>query len=89
LTLPIDLTSNAVDSKDLETLATQHELAEAWAELTSSLSPKAKVHVLGSIQEAVELVRAEGKEGEKEVQALVTGSLHLVGGVMAVAELPL
>ncbi|GAA5856585.1 hypothetical protein JCM8547_005878 [Rhodosporidiobolus lusitaniae] len=90
-----DLTSNAVDSKDLETLATQHELASAWSELTASIpdaEEKAEVHVLGSIQEAVELVRAEGKkegEGEGDVQALVTGSLHLVGGVMAVAEVPL
>ncbi|GAA6013674.1 hypothetical protein JCM10207_004814 [Rhodosporidiobolus poonsookiae] len=86
-----DLTSNAVDAKDLETLATQHELADAWAELTSSLSSssKADVSVLGSIQEAVELVRQEARDGGKDVQALVTGSLHLVGGVMAVAELPL
>ncbi|GAA5915764.1 hypothetical protein JCM6882_003850 [Rhodosporidiobolus microsporus] len=84
-----DLTSNAVDSKDLETLATQREIAEGWAELTSSLPDKANVHVLGSIQEAVELIRQEAKEGSHEVQALVTGSLHLVGGVMAVCELPL
>lgn len=78
-----------MDSKDLETLSIQHELAEAWAELTSSLSHKAQVYILGSIQEAVEVARKEAKEGGKDVQALVTGSLHLVGGVMAVAELPL
>ncbi|BGP18669.1 hypothetical protein JCM10213_002913 [Rhodosporidiobolus nylandii] len=84
-----DLTSNAVDAKDLETLATQRELAAAWTELASSLSPQAEVSVLGSIQEAVDLVRKEAQAGEQEVQALVTGSLHLVGGVMAVAELPL
>ncbi|KAI5474406.1 hypothetical protein MNV49_003374 [Pseudohyphozyma bogoriensis] len=71
-----DLTSNAVDTKDLETLATQRELAAAWEELTATASPesKAEVHVLGSIQEAVELAKAVG--GETEV--LVTGSLHLV-----------
>ncbi|GAA5823844.1 hypothetical protein JCM11251_003319 [Rhodosporidiobolus azoricus] len=84
-----DLTSNAVDSKDLETLATQREIAEGWIELTSSVPDKAEVHVLGSIQEAVELIRKEAQNGEKDVQALVTGSLHLVGGVMAVAEVPL
>ncbi|GAA6028985.1 hypothetical protein JCM8097_001538 [Rhodosporidiobolus ruineniae] len=85
-----DLTSNAVDAKDLETLATQHELADAWKELTSTLSSSASVHILGSIQEAVDLVRKEAQADEaKDVQALVTGSLHLVGGVMAVAELPL
>ncbi|GAA5868554.1 hypothetical protein JCM1840_005487 [Sporobolomyces johnsonii] len=82
-----DLTSNAVDAKDLETLAVQRELAEAWEELTTAhpATRKANVHVLGSVQEAVELVRSL----EGETQALVTGSLHLVGGVMAVADLPL
>ncbi|TNY17987.1 FolC bifunctional protein [Rhodotorula diobovata] len=86
-----DLTSNAVDAKDLETLATQHELADAWKELTKSLpagTEAAQVHVLGSVQEAVEVVRGAAGEG-KRVDALVAGSLHLVGGVLAVADLPL
>ncbi|BGP34255.1 Folylpolyglutamate synthetase [Rhodotorula toruloides] len=89
-----DLTSNAVDASDLAALQTQHDLASAFDSLTSSPSSaslkRAQVHVLSSIQEAVELVRREGEKGErKRVEALVTGSLHLVGGVMAVAELPL
>ncbi|GAA5991781.1 hypothetical protein JCM10908_001140 [Rhodotorula pacifica] len=90
-----DLTSNAVDAKDLETLATQRELAAAWEELVASLSPSSpsgpatQVHVLASIEEAIYVVRKEAQESGAEVQALVTGSLHLVGGVMAVADLPL
>lgn len=89
-----DLTSNAVDAKDLETLATQRELAAAWEELAATLDSgatlKANVHILGSIEEAIDVVRHEAaQESGKEVQALVTGSLHLVGGVMAVADLPL
>jgi folylpolyglutamate synthase len=90
-----DLTSNAVDAKDLETLATQRELAAAWEELaatvvTDGTALKANVHVLGSIEEAIDVVRKEAaQENGREVQALVTGSLHLVGGVMAVADLPL
>lgn len=89
-----DLTSNAVDAKDLETLATQRELASAWDELVESMpsgseGQKAKVHVLGSIEEAIDVVRQAAGEKDGEVQALVTGSLHLVGGVMAVADLPL
>lgn len=102
-----DLTSNAVDAKDLETLATQHELEAAWRQLAESLRPAAsssassapsdgtaQVHVLGSIEEAINVVRKEAteiqaEEGAREVQVLVTGSLHLVGGVMAVADLPL
>lgn len=88
-----DLTSNAVDAKDLETLATQRELAAAWEELAATTdvgAHKAQVHVLGSIEEAIDVVRNEAaRENGSEVQALVTGSLHLVGGVMAVADLPL
>ncbi|GAA5975418.1 hypothetical protein JCM5350_006473 [Sporobolomyces pararoseus] len=88
-----DLTSNAYFAKDLETLSLQHELAAAWKELnsksTESSAPQAEIHVLGSIQEAVELIRGYKVEEGTEKQALVTGSLHLVGGVMAVAELPL
>ncbi|GAA5869112.1 hypothetical protein JCM3774_003954 [Rhodotorula dairenensis] len=90
-----DLTSNAVDAKDLETLAIQHELEAAWRELARSLPAlcrAAQVHVLGSIEEAIDVVRkeaAEIKQDGGEVQVLVTGSLHLVGGVMAVADLPL
>ncbi|KWU45852.1 FolC bifunctional protein [Rhodotorula sp. JG-1b] len=91
-----DLTSNAVDAKDLETLATQRELAAAWEELAANVDTngaaalKANVHVLGSIEEAMDVVRKEAaQESVREVQALVTGSLHLVGGAMAVADLPL
>lgn len=93
-----DLTSNAVDPSSLSTLSVQHELADAWTDLSSTSLPtaSAQVHVLGSIEEAVQLVRqARGGgggqgEGEAEVEVeecLVTGSLHLVGGVMEVAGL--
>ncbi|SCV71648.1 BQ2448_3236 [Microbotryum intermedium] len=86
-----DLTSNAVDQKELESLTVQNELKDAWEELTRSPEGReveahvAEVHVLGSIEDAVLMIR--GLEGSVDV--LVTGSLHLVGGVMAVAELPL
>lgn len=78
-----DLTSNAVDVQDLEALTVQRELEVAWGEVAPGST--AQVHVLGSIEEAV--VVARGLEGRTEV--LVTGSLHLVGGTMAFAELPL
>lgn len=47
--------------------------------------PKEDIHVVPSIEHAVRLVRTEQKSGEVEV--LVAGSLHLVGGVMEVAGL--
>lgn len=84
LTVCTDLTSKAIDPNDLSALATQHQLAEAWSALVPSF-PKEDIHVVPSIEHAVRLVRAEQEAGEVEV--LVAGSLHLVGGVMEVAGL--
>lgn len=76
-----DLTSNALDPNDVSQLATQHALREAWLKLNPSF-PSEKVHVVASIEHAVNIVRGLG-----EKQVLVAGSLHLVGGVMEVAGL--
>lgn len=89
----IDLTSNAIDPTALMNLTTQHELAEAWSQLhssppLSSSSTTTQVHILPSIEDAVKLVRNLATE-DKKVEVLVAGSLHLVGGLMAVAEVPL
>jgi len=75
------LTSKAIDPDDLSALATQNALRDAWLRLNPSFDPE-KVHAKGSIQEAVEIARGLGKR-----DVLVAGSLHLVGGVMSVAEL--
>ena len=77
--------SNSVDPRDLEVLATQHELAAVWKQLTPEGT--APVHVLPSIEDAVSLARGLAKSADVDV--LVTGSLILVGGVFAVTELPL
>ena len=77
----LDLTSKAIDPDDLSALATQNALRDAWLRLNPSFEPT-KVHAKGSIQEAVEIARGLGKR-----DVLVAGSLHLVGGVMSVAEL--
>ena len=77
----LDLTSKAIDPDDLSALATQNALREAWLRLNPTFDP-IKVHAKGSIEEAVEIARGLGKR-----DVLVAGSLHLVGGVMAVAEL--
>ena len=75
------MTSKAIDPDDLSALATQNALRDAWLRLNPTFDPK-KVHAKGSIQEAVEIARRLGKR-----EVLVAGSLHLVGGVMSVAEL--
>ncbi len=49
--------------------------------------PKENIHVLPSIEHAVKVVRNLDASGEKDVDVLVAGSLHLVGGVIEVAGL--
>ena len=47
--------------------------------------PVDRVHVLPSIEHAVKIVREQEASGKVDV--LVTGSLHLVGGVIEVSQL--
>jgi folylpolyglutamate synthase len=77
-----DLTSR-VANEDQGKLKTQQELAGAWKDQVPNFDPD-NVHVLPSIEHAVQVVRDLGSD---EVQVLVTGSLHLVGGVIEVAGL--
>jgi folylpolyglutamate synthase len=87
-----DLTSNITVpdllSVNLDTtpskLETQTELAAAWTRLLPSFAAD-RIHVLPSIEHAVQIV--QGLETSGTVQALVTGSLHLVGGTIEVAGL--
>ena len=47
--------------------------------------PVDRVHVLPSIEHAVKIVREQEALGNVDI--LVTGSLHLVGGVIEVSQL--
>ena len=62
------------DSDAVKALTVQKDLAKAW----EAVDPKATTHICGTIEEAVGIAR--GLEGETQV--LVTGSLHLVGGIL-------
>jgi len=80
-----DITTVAMDPNDLAQLKTQNQLASAWSSLIPTF-PAANIHVLPSIEHAVNLVRQlESDAGTANV--LVAGSLHLVGGVFEVAGL--
>lgn len=59
----------------------QKDLARAWGEIDAETD----VRVVETIEEAVGIVRQVARDGE-EVTALVTGSLHLVGGLLEVLE---
>ena len=75
----------SISGEDLTQLKTQQELAVAWTSLLPTF-PSENVHVLPSIEHAVRVVR-EGTNNGRPVEVLVTGSLHLVGGLIEVAGL--
>ncbi|KAI0774338.1 FolC bifunctional protein [Fomes fomentarius] len=81
-----DLTTLAIPEADLAHLKTQNELASAWSSLVPTF-PKENIHVLPSIEHAVNIVRKLNASDQRPVDVLVAGSLHLVGGVIEVAGL--
>lgn len=78
----------------MEALTVQKALAETWRDVDA----RTRTHVTKTIEEAVGFVRALSGEGEGEgegegggneginVHVLVTGSLHLVGGLLEVLD---
>ncbi|PNS21792.1 hypothetical protein CAC42_390 [Sphaceloma murrayae] len=77
-----DLTSINTNAKDVELLSVQNQLAGTWRET----DPDCEVEVLKTVEEAVARAREVARKDEGEVKVLVTGSLHLVGGVVEVLE---
>ncbi|KAJ3548458.1 hypothetical protein NMY22_g1254 [Coprinellus aureogranulatus] len=80
-----DLTNKTIDENDLAALKTQHQLASAWSTLLPQY-PASDVLVLPSIQHAIQSIDMLNA-GSRPMQILVSGSLHLVGGVIEVAGL--
>jgi len=58
----------------------QRVFADRWKQL----DPSANVMLIPSIEAAINTARGLG--GEQKVQALITGSLHLVGGALGILE---
>ncbi|PPR07213.1 hypothetical protein CVT26_012646 [Gymnopilus dilepis] len=79
------LTTKAIHQSDLEGLKTQQSLASSWSSLYPTF-PLKNIHVLPSIEHAVKLIESKLELGS-ETKVLVTGSLHLVGGLIEVAGL--
>lgn len=76
-----DLVSMNTNKDDVGSLRVQKELAETW----DSIDSDGDVDVLSTIEEAVAKARAIAGS-VREVEVLVTGSLHLVGGCIEVLE---
>ncbi|KAJ3566954.1 hypothetical protein NPX13_g6943 [Xylaria arbuscula] len=79
-----DFINHQYDPEAIKALTAQHGFAEKWA----ALDPKAKISVVPTIEDAINHVRGLSTSiGEgRAVQALITGSLHLVGGALAILE---
>ncbi|KAI0410157.1 tetrahydrofolylpolyglutamate synthase [Xylaria palmicola] len=79
-----DFVNHQYDPEAIKALTAQHGFAEKWA----TLDPKARITVVPTIEDAINHVRGLGASvGEGQaVQAFITGSLHLVGGALAILE---
>lgn len=71
-------------SEENSSLKVQNELAASWIKLFPDY-PRDRIHRLPSIEHAIQLIRSQKSTLENHV--LVTGSLHLVGGVIEAASL--
>ncbi|KAL8905243.1 MAG: hypothetical protein Q9207_002752 [Kuettlingeria erythrocarpa] len=78
-----DLVAINSDQAKVAALEVQKALKDTWLQLDGST----EVEVKGTIEEAIRWVRGVAqKGGSEEVEVLVTGSVHLVGGFLEVLE---
>jgi folylpolyglutamate synthase len=61
-------------------------MQRAFADRWKTLDPSANVMLIPSIEEAINTARGLAKESGKKAEALITGSLHLVGGALGILE---
>jgi folylpolyglutamate synthase len=77
----LDMVNRNHDESAIKTMSVQKDFAEVWTKLDST----AEVAVIPSIEDALEYVQ-ELQDPSGMVQIFVTGSAHLVGGVLALLE---
>ncbi len=78
---PVDLKSINNDFGEVTSLKAQKQMAGRWRELSGR-----EAQVCETIEEAINFIKADSLD--KRVRVLVTGSLHLIGGVMTVLGVP-
>lgn len=61
------------------------EVQELYAETWKNLDPKATISSELTLEEALDRARKIG-DSNHEIQALITGSLHLVSGALCLLE---
>ncbi|KAI4193426.1 MAG: hypothetical protein LQ350_008324 [Teloschistes chrysophthalmus] len=74
-----DFVNNNVDPAAISSLSVQYRYAKLWEDL----NPTCSVGVAQTIEEAVAVAKTFGNP---RMQTLVTGSFHLVGGVLVTVE---
>ena len=77
----LDMVNRNHDETAIKTMSVQRAFAEAWTKLDST----AEVTVLPSIEDALEYVQ-KLQDPSGMVQIFVTGSTHLIGGMLALLE---
>ncbi|KAK6387498.1 Folylpolyglutamate synthetase [Exophiala oligosperma] len=77
----IEFENRNTSTQAVKELAVQKRFAEVWAE--SDQMPI--IHTLPTIQDAIELIE-ELSEEQEATDVFVTGSIHLVGGILALLE---
>ena len=92
----VDLVSINVNGQAIEELSVQNELAISWRDLMVNQDEKCGIHVVRTIENAIEECRKIAREWNSKGArsdrpsdnpiVLATGSLHLVGGVLEVLE---
>ena len=76
-----DLANYNVDPAELEGMTLQREMVETWRGLDSV----AKAVAVPTVEDAINFIRTVDG-GRSEIDVLVTGSFHLVGGVLTFLE---
>ncbi|KAH6900372.1 Mur ligase [Thelonectria olida] len=79
-----DFVNRQYDPAEIDKMTVQHRFAEKW----SSLDPDATIKVMPTIEQSIDYARnlSEGLPEGESVLALITGSLHLVGGALGILE---
>ncbi|KAL2157172.1 hypothetical protein VTH06DRAFT_6393 [Thermothelomyces fergusii] len=76
-----DFVNRQYNPADIEKMTQQRVFADRWKQL----DPSANIMLIPTIEEAINTARSLAT-GDHKVQALITGSLHLVGGALSILE---
>ncbi|KAI5467385.1 Mur ligase [Mariannaea sp. PMI_226] len=79
-----DFVNHQFDPAEIDKMTVQYRFAEKW----SLMDPNATVKVMPTIEHSIDYARelGAGLQSDESVQALITGSLHLVGGALGILE---